>query len=471
MSELLSTLASAIWTPVLFLIIFGGLGFLIYSRFIQYKYFFHAIDILKGKYNNPNDPGQIKAYEALSTNLASTVGMGNIAGVAIAISIGGPGALFWMWVTAFVGMSSNFFTSTLSVMFRGKDSNGEIQGGPMYVIREGLGKKWYPLAVLFSICCMVGCLPIFQANQLTQAIIDIGFTSAEFKDSTFLFLGSSINTLKFFIGLTLMVISGVVILGGIQRIGSWAGKMVPLMIVLYFLSVVAILIVHIDQVPHYLWLIITDAFAAENFRGNPALGGVLGGLIVTGVRRASFSNEAGVGTAPMALGASKSTEPIREGLVSMISPAIDTLLVCTLTALTILVTGLWQTADINGSGIGVTLTAKAFESSLPGIGNYLLLICAFFFAITSLFSYNYYGSKALSFLVGVKASKVYDYFYLLTIIWGAVASLTDVTYLIDIAFALMAIPTMLSGFALAPKVMQEAKAYFNRLKAERMKEV
>ncbi len=463
MTEFLSDLATVVWTPVLFLIILGGLGFLIYSRGIPYRYFGHAIAILKGKYNNPNDPGQIKAYEALSTNLASTVGMGNIAGVAIAISIGGPGALFWMWVTAFVGMSSNFFTSTLAVMFRGKDSEGVIQGGPMYVIREALGKSWQPLAILFSVCCLVGCLPVFQANQLTQAIIDIGFADSDLKSLTFKLLGAEISTLKFGIGFMLMIIAGIVILGGIQRIGSWAGKMVPLMIILYFFSVLAILTVHIDKIPTYLWLIISDAFAAENFRGEPALGGLLGGLIVVGVRRASFSNEAGVGTAPMALGASKSSEPIREGLVSMLSPAIDTLLVCTLTALAILVTGVWQTSEANG----VTLTSLAFESSLPGVGNYLLLICAFFFAVTSLFSYNYYGSKALSFLVGVKGSKIYDYVYLLTIIGGAVASLTDVTYLIDTAFALMAIPTMLSGFALAPKVMKEAKAYFDRLKTEK----
>jgi alanine or glycine:cation symporter, AGCS family len=466
MSEILSWLATFIWTPVLFLIIFGGLFFLIYSRFIQYKYFGHAIAVLRGKYYDPKDAGQIEPYEALSTNLASTVGMGNIAGVAVAISIGGPGALFWMWVTAFVGMSSNFFTSTLSVMFRGKDSEGEIQGGPMYVIQEALGKSWRPMAVLFSVCCMVGCLPIFQANQLTQAIIDIGIQSDSFKSVTFSFLGGEVSLLKFIIGSLLMVTSGIVVVGGINRIGAWAGKMVPLMIIIYFFAVMAILIVHYDTVPHYLYLIITDAFAADNFRGSPALGGVLGGLIVTGVRRASFSNEAGVGTAPMALGASKSSEPIREGLVSMLSPAIDTLLVCTLTALVILVTGVWQTSEANG----VTLTSIAFESSLPGFGNYLLLVCAFFFAITSLFSYNYYGSKALSYLVGVKASKWYNYIYLLTIIWGATASLSDVMFLIDIAFALMAIPTMLSGFALTPKVMAEARAYFARLEIERVEE-
>ncbi len=462
MSELISSIATGVWTPVLFLLILGGLFFFLYSRFIHYKYFFHSIAILRGKYHNPNDPGQISPYEALSTALASTVGMGNIAGVAAAISIGGPGALFWMWVTAFVGMSTNFFTSTLSVMYRGKDSEGTIQGGPMYVIREALGKPWQPLAVLFCLCCMIGCLPIFQANQLTQAIIDIGIDSPETRVMSFGFLGFEINTLKFIIGIILTIISGMVIIGGIQRIGSWAGKMVPLMIIIYFFSVLAILIVNISAVPHYLWLIITDAFAANSYHGEPALGGLVGGLIVAGVRRASFSNEAGIGTAPMALGASQSTEPIREGLVSMLSPAIDTLLVCSLTALAILVTGVWETSGASG----VTLTAMAFQSALPGIGKYLLLLCAFFFAITSLFSYSYYGSKALTFLVGAKVAKYYDYFYLATIIIGAVASMTDVMNIIDIAYALMAVPTMVSGFLLAPKVLAEARSYFSRMKAK-----
>jgi len=462
MSDLISSIATGVWTPVLFLLILGGLFFFLYSRFIPYKYFGHAIAILRGKFNNPNDPGQINAYEALSTALASTVGMGNIAGVAAAISIGGPGALFWMWVTAFVGMSTNFFTSTLSVMYRGKDSAGTIQGGPMYVIREALSKSYYPLAVLFSLCAMIGCLPIFQANQLTQVIIDIGVTSESAKNATFNLIGYSISTPKFIIGTILMIISGIVIIGGIQRIGKWAGKMVPLMIVIYFVSVLSILILHIKDVPHYLWMVITDAFAAEHYRGEPALGGIVGGLIVAGVRRASFSNEAGIGTAPMALGASKSSEPIREGLVSMMSPAIDTLIVCTLTALAILVTDVWQTSGANG----VTLTTTAFESSLGVTGKYLLLICAFFFAITSLFSYSYYGNKAMSFLAGVKAGRYYDYFYLATIVVGAILSMTDVMNIIDVAYALMALPTMISGFVLAPKVLKEARSYFSRMKQE-----
>jgi AGCS family alanine or glycine:cation symporter len=314
--------------------------------------------------------------------------------------------------------------------------------------------------VLFCVCCTVGCLPIFQANQLTQIIIDIGISSPEIRSASFSIAGIEINSAKFIIGTVLMIISGIVIVGGIQRIGSWAGKMVPLMIVVYFVSVLLILIIHIDKVPHYFAMIITDAFAANHFKGEPLLGGIVGGLIVTGVRRASFSNEAGIGTAPMALGASKSKEPIREGLVSMLSPAIDTLIVCSLTALAILVTDVWNTSGANG----VTLTATAFESSLGTPGKILLLVSAFFFAITSLFSYSYYGSKAVSFMFGVNAGKYYDYFYLGTIIIGAVLSMQDVMNIIDIAYALMAVPTMTSGLILAPKVMTEAKAYFKRMK-------
>ena len=463
MSEFINQIARGVGAPELFLLILGGIFFLFYSRFIQYKYFTHAISVLRGKYDDPNAPGQINAYQALSTALASTVGMGNIAGVAAAITIGGPGALFWMWVTAFVGMSTNFFTSALSVMYRGKDSAGKIQGGPMYVIREALGKGWQPLAVLFSVCCMFGCLPIFQANQLTQILVDTAITDESIKSASFMLGGFEVNIAKLAIGSALMIISGIVIIGGIERIGSWAGKMVPLMIIIYLVSVVTILLLNYSVVPEYLALIITDAFTANNYKGEPMLGGILGGLIVTGVQRASFSNEAGIGTAPLALGASKSQQPIREGLVSMLSPAIDTLVVCTLTALAIMVTDVWKVEGLKG----VTMTSAAFETALGPTGKILLLISAFFFAITSLFSYSYYGNKSISFLAGVKAGKWYDYFYLGTIVIGAVVSMQVVTDVIDIAYALMAIPTMLSGFVLAPKVMEEAKKYFENIEKEK----
>ncbi|HEY3430068.1 MAG TPA: alanine/glycine:cation symporter family protein [Cyclobacteriaceae bacterium] len=455
--------ASIIWWPVLFLIIGGGLFFLFYSGFIQYKYFFHAINVLRGKYEDPNAPGQISPYKALSTALASTVGMGNLAGVAAAIALGGPGSLFWMWVTAFIGMSTNFFTSALASMYRGKDSAGVLQGGPMYVIREALGKKWMPMATLFCICCMVGCLPIFQANQLTQALIDIGLKPLGIQESFLNVGGVPISIQKFIIGLMICVFCTIVIIGGIQRIGSWAGKSVPLMIILHFVSVVFILITYADQVPYYLGLIFTDAFSASHFHGDPFLGGVMGGIIMLGVRRATFSNEAGIGTAPMAMSAAKSTEPIREGLISMLSPVIDTIISCTLTALAILVTGVWRTEGASG----ITLTSLAYKAGLPFAGEYILLVCTLIFAISALFSYSYYGRKALSFLVGEERSKWYDYAYLATIMLGALASMDFVLNLIDIAFALMAIPTMLSTFVLAPKVMKEAKVYFEKLKSQK----
>lgn len=457
-NQFVAQLAGYVWWPILFLIIGGGVFFLIYSGFIQYKYFFHAVNVLRGKYDDPNAPGQISSYKALSTALASTVGMGNLAGVAAAIALGGPGALFWMWVTSFVGMSTNFFTSTLASMYRGKDSDGQLQGGPMYVIREALGKNWKPFAVMFCLCCMVGALPIFQANQLTQALVDIGLKPNGF-DEKFIQLGSiSISATKFVIGLIICVICTIVIVGGITRIGAWAGSLVPLMIVLHFVSVMYILIVYADQVPYYVGLVFTDAFSPHHFRGDPFLGGITGGIIMLGVRRATFSNEAGIGTAPMAMSAAKSNEPVREGLVSMLSPVIDTIISCSLTAFAILVTGAWKN-DVSG----VTLTSMAYKSALPFVGDYVLLLCTFIFAISALFSYSYYGRKALAYLVGVRQSKWYDYFYLAAIMLGALASMNFVLNIIDIAFALMAIPTMLSAFVLAPKVMAEAKRYFSKM--------
>lgn len=460
-NSFVADIAGYVWWPILFLIIGGGLFFLFYSGFIQYKYFFHAINVLRGKYDDPNAPGQISSYKALSTALASTVGMGNLAGVAAAIALGGPGALFWMWVTSFVGMSTNFFTSTLASMYRGKDSNGDLQGGPMYVIREALSKGWQPLAVLFCICCMVGALPIFQANQLTQAIVDIGLKSNGIEETFIPVFGIAISVPKFIIGISICIICTIVIIGGIKRIGAWAGSLVPLMIVLHFVSVVFILIAYADQIPYYIGLIFTDAFAPEHFRGSPFLGGITGGIIMLGVRRATFSNEAGIGTAPMAMSAAKSNEPVREGLISMLSPVIDTLISCSLTALAILVTGVWKNEGVSG----ITLTSLAYKAALPFAGDYILLLCTFIFAISALFSYSYYGRKALSFLIGVNRSKGYDYLYLAAIMLGALASMNFVLDMIDIAFALMAIPTMLSAFVLAPRVMAEAKKYFSKLNA------
>ncbi|WP_370099972.1 alanine/glycine:cation symporter family protein [Xanthomarina gelatinilytica] len=454
LNQIISDFASFAWgLPLLLLLIGGGLYLLILSRFLPFRYLGHAFQVLRGKYNNPNDAGEITHFQALTTALSSTIGMGNIAGVAVAISIGGPGAVFWMWISAVVGMSTKFFTASLAIMYRGKDSHGNIQGGPMYFIVEGLGKKWKPLAVFFSLCGLVGALPVFNVNQLTQAINDI------LLEPNGVAVGFNSNLI---IGVVLVIVTSMVILGGLNRISKVASKMVPSMVLLYFVLVLFILMVNIDVVPKYFLMIFTDAFTATNFKGDSFLGGVLGGLILLGIRRGAFSNEAGIGTAPMAHGATKTNEPVREGLVAMLGPALDTLVVCTLTALAILVTGVWQSTNANG----VSLTASAFAEAMPGIGTYLLLLCITVFSVSSLFSYSYYGTKCMSFLFGADHKHYYNYLYIASIIMGATTSLAMMINLIDGFFALMAIPTMTATLILAPRVTKEIKLYFRRLENE-----
>ncbi|WP_412560744.1 alanine/glycine:cation symporter family protein [Winogradskyella sp. MIT101101] len=459
LNQLLKDFSSLAWgLPLLILLIGGGLYLLIRSQFLPFRYIGHAISVLRGKYDDPNDPGQISHFQALTTALSATVGMGNIAGVAVAISIGGPGAVFWMWVSAIIGMSTKFFTSTLAILFRGKDSAGEVQGGPMYFIVEGLGKSWKPLAVFFSLCGLIGALPVFNVNQLTQAINDILLIPNGVE------VGFSSNL---YIAFALVSITALVILGGIKRIGIVASRLVPMMVLLYFVLVIIILVLHSDVLLYYLKLIFTDAFAANYYPKNDTfLGGVLGALILHGIKRGAFSNEAGIGTAPMAHGAAKTNEPIREGLVAMLGPAIDTLVVCTLTALAILTTGVWETTSDNG----VSLTAAAFGNVMPTYGKYALLVCITVFSMSSLFSYSYYGTKCMSFLLGADKKHYYNYFYILSIILGATTSLSMMINLIDGVFALMAVPTMIATIILAPKVIKELKAYTKRQKLSKHEE-
>lgn len=452
LDTLFAQMASLAWgLPLLILLMGGGLYLLIRIRFLPFRYLGHAIAILSGKFNNENDAGEITHFQALTTALSATVGMGNISGVAVAIAIGGPGAVFWMWVSALIGMSTKFFTASLSVMYRGKDTEGKLQGGPMYFIMEGLGKNWKFLAVFFSIAGLVGALPVFNVNQLTQAINDLLLKPAN------LYAGTLSNVI---IGVSLALITAIVVLGGLSRISKTTSKLVPGMVLLYFVMVLFILGTNYHEVPKYLSLIFTDAFSASFYKGDAFMGGVVGGIILLGIRRGAFSNEAGIGTAPMAHGATKTNEPIREGLVAMLGPAIDTLVVCTLTALAILVTGVWQSSEANG----VTLTATAFTETIPFYGKYALLLCIAVFSISSLFSYSYYGTKCMSFLFGAKNKGIYNYFYIASIILGATTSLSMMINLIDTFFALMAIPTMVSTIILAPKVITEAKRYFSKMK-------
>lgn len=445
---LLITFGDLAWGPwLLILILGGGAYFIVLSRLLPFRYMAHGIALLSGKYDKEG-PGEITHFQALSSALAGTIGMGNIAGVAVAITVGGPGAVFWMWATAILGITTKFFTCTLSVMYRGQDSEGNLQGGPMYVITEGLGEKYRPLAVFFCVAGVVGCLPLFQTNQLVQTIREViflknGWISAD-----------QITAFNLAAGLILAAVVSTVIFGGLGRIARVASRLVPVMALIYISAAFYVLMLNFQEVPHYLALIVTDAFS-----GLAVAGGAIGTVIATGVRRGAFSNEAGIGTEAMAHGAARTSEPVREGLVAMLGPVIDTLIICTATALLILMTGAWQLTDLSG----VSITNAAFEMALPGYGSYLLIVCVFFFSITTIFSYSYYGSKCLSFLIGAERKHYYNYIIVVMTVVASMLSLDAMVGLVDGAFALMAIPTMTSTILLAPKVMVAARTYFSSL--------
>lgn len=437
------------WGPwLLILILGGGLYFLVSSRFLPFLYLFHGFALLRGKYDSDSSPGDITHFQALSSALAGTIGMGNIAGVAVAIHVGGPGAIFWMWMTAIVGIATKFFTCTLAVMYRGKDSAGQIQGGPMYVITEGLGPRWKPFAMFFSAAGLIGCLPLFQTNQLIQTVREVIFIEQGMLDPE--------NTFEFNViaGVLLAGIVSLVIFGGLNRIALVSSRLVPTMAAIYLGAVSYILISNYELVPENLALIFVDAFT-----GMAVAGGAIGTVIATGVRRGAFSNEAGIGTESMAHGAAKTSEPVREGIVAMIGPIIDTLLICTATALVILISGEWQTSDANG----VTMTAAAFSKMIPHVGVYILILCIVCFSVSTIFSYSYYGSKCLGFLAGAHNQYLYNYLVIIMTVFAAVLSIDAMVGLVDGAFALMAIPTTISALLLSKKVMAAARDYFARL--------
>ncbi|WP_346854924.1 alanine/glycine:cation symporter family protein [uncultured Draconibacterium sp.] len=450
LGQLIIKISDGIWgAPILILLLGGGFYFLVYSRLAPLRYIGHALQILTGKYDDPNEPGQLRHYQALSTALAGTVGMGNVSGVAVAITMGGPGAIFWMWVSALLGVSTKFFTCSLAVMFRGKDDAGEIQGGPMYYITEGLGKHWRPVAVFFALMAMIGVSPLFQANQLTQMVRDVLLVPNNIE--------ASFQT-NLITGIVISIFVGLVVIGGIKRIGNVTGKLVPTMVVVYTVTVLYIIFSNSSQIIPAFQTIFHDAFT-----GDAVLGGALGAIIITGVRRAAFSNEAGLGTAPMAHGAAKTNEPIREGLVAMLGPIIDTIIVCTMTALAIIITNTWIHSDADG----ITLTAQAFDSAIPFFGKYILSICVIFFSMSTMFAFPYYGVKCLGFVAGTKYQNSYNYVFVAVIIIGAVSNLRVIIGLIDIAFALMAFPTVISTILLSPHVKRASKDYFKRLKEEK----
>jgi AGCS family alanine or glycine:cation symporter len=442
--------------PLFILLIGGGLFLLISSGMVSLRRLPNAIKELRKKSDARN--GQISSVQALASVVAATVGLGNIAGVAIALVVGGPGAIFWMWVSAIVGMATKYHEGVLAIMYKGTDDAGRPQGGPMHIITKGLGEKWKPMAKFFAFAGLFGTMCIMNANQLTEAFVTTFSNPQIVADSGFLAaiagpLGvQNVQIVKFIFGCIVAAIVAVVILGGIGRIAKVASVMVPFMVGIYFLMVLYIIISHIDAVPSVFYRIFYEAFNIK------AGFGALAGIAIIGARRAALVNDAGIGTASIMHGASRNHEPAREGLIAMLGPGIDSGLVCTLTAIAILLC-VPEVNQIEGvKGLEVAMTA--FSRGIP-YGQYLLMFVVVCFALSSMFSYSFYGTTCASYLFGSKKSKWYSYFFILSLIIFAVVPLDAAVGMCDLFYALMALPTMIAILLLSPKVRQVSREYFN----------
>ena len=409
-------------------------------RWVQLRGLRHALKVIRGTYSNPHDRGEVNHFQALSTALSATVGMGNIAGVATAIAMGGPGALFWMWVTATVGMATKFAESTLAVRFREKDAQGEIAGGPMYTLLNGL--KMRRTAVVYALFALITALVIGNLVQANSVVDGLAFIWPELKQ------------LNWLIGLLMAVPVGLVILGGVRRIAKVATAIVPFMAILYLISGLIVLLVHIQQIPAALLTILNHAL-------NPwAVGGAaVGSAIQWGVIRGLFSNEAGLGSSAMAHAAARTEEPAREGLVAMLEPFFDTLIICSITGLTIVVTGVYQTA---GSAASTSITAMAFSAGLGPLGAWVIGISVVLFAFSTMLSWCYYGDRSAEFIFGERAVRPYRILYTALVIVGATVPLPLVWNLADITTVLMAIPNLIALVLLAGLVNTLRQDYFAR---------
>jgi len=447
-SNFLSNFSSFVWgVPLMVLLVGTGLYLTVRLAFVQSRGFGHAIGVVRGKYDNANDPGEISHFRALTTALSATIGTGNIVGVAAAILIGGPGAVFWMWITALVGMATKFTSCTLAVHFRRIDKHGETHGGPMHFIEMGMGRNFKWLAILFATFTAVASFGIgnmFQVNNMVSAV-----------NSLILGNGAEIASLiSLGVGGLTAVLVAFVILGGIKRIAGFASKLVPFMCVFYILAGIVILIKNAHLILPGLQLIFTQAFHAPE----SVAGGLFGGVIRAGVARGLFSNEAGLGSAAMAHGAARTKEPVREGLVAMIGPFIDTIIVCTITALVIICTGAYKIVNVKGQ-----LTSAAFEIGLPGSG-WLVSVGIILFAFSTLIAWSYYGDRAADYLFGKKAVGPYRILYIGFIFLGALRPLDDVINFCDAMNGLMALPNLIALIVLSPLVVKLTQDYFRKLK-------
>ena len=431
---LLQNLIKPLEWIMLFAIIGGGLYLCVHSRGYPLLKIKKAFKLLFSKEENKG----ISRFQALSAVLAATVGLGNISGVAIAIHMGGPGVLVWMWITALIGMIIKFYSCTLAVQLRETEADGEPLGGPMYYMRIGM-KKWGKLlAVWFSIAGLFGVLPAFTANQLTQTFMNV------IDPNSYLTIGEL--QWKLVIGILLSVASAFVIFGGLKSIVKVTSNLVPVMVGIYFFMGLYMILSNIAEVPPTIKLIFFEAFNIKT-----AVTGGFWGLIILGVRRAVFSNESGIGNAPMYHGQSQSERGTDEGLVAMLGPLLDTVLVCTITGLVVIISGAYKVEGLNG----IVLTLEAFRRLFFGFGDVLLLLMVFIFGISTLFTYSYYGVKCFGYLTKIEWGGYYNYFYIGSIVFSALVTVEVVIGIIDLSFALMCIPNMIALIYLSNFVKKE----------------
>ena len=440
MLELLKALDAFVWGPPLLILLVGtGIYLTIRLGLLQIARLPKAFQLI---FTKDKGHGDVSSFAALCTALAATVGTGNIIGVATAIKVGGPGALFWMWMAAFFGMATKYAEGLLAIKYRTKDANGAVAGGPMHYILLGMGEKWRPLAIFFALAgvlvALLGIGTFTQVNSITESIQ---------------------NTVQVDPAITALILSifvGIAVFGGLKSISKVSTAVVPFMAIVYILGTLTVILFNIEKIPATLALIFTSAFSPA-----AAVGGFAGAsirmAIQNGVARGVFSNESGLGSAPIAAAAAKTNEPVEQGLISMTGTFIDTLIICTLTGLTILVTGVWS-GDLNG----VALTQSAFSTVFSHFGSGLLTIFLVLFAFTTILGWNYYGERCFEFLFGVRFIWLYRVVFVLMVLLGGFIELDMVWIIADIVNALMALPNLIALLVLSPVVIAETKKYFDK---------
>ncbi|MDB6209133.1 alanine/glycine:cation symporter family protein [Streptococcus oralis] len=438
MLELLKALDAFAWGPPLLILLVGtGIYLTIRLGLLQVTRLPMAFQLI---FTKDKGHGDVSSFAALCTALASTVGTGNIIGVATAIKVGGPGALFWMWMAAFFGMATKYAEGLLAIKYRTKDANGAVAGGPMHYILLGMGEKWRPLAIFFALAgvlvALLGIGTFTQVNSITESIQ---------------------NTAQVEPAITTLILSifvGITVFGGLKSISKVSTAVVPFMAIVYILGTLTVILFNIEKIPATLALIFTSAFSPA-----AAVGGFAGAsirmAIQNGVARGVFSNESGLGSAPIAAAAAKTNEPVEQGLISMTGTFIDTLIICTLTGLTILVTGVWS-GELNG----VALTQSAFSMVFSDFGSIVLTIFLVLFAFTTILGWNYYGERCFEFLFGVRFIWLYRVVFVVMVLLGGFIELDMVWIIADIVNALMALPNLIALLVLSPVVIAETKKYF-----------